>query len=203
MSTPELTVSVVVGSVRPGRMGIRVAKCVEAKLKSKGLTVHLIDPVELNLPLFLNRFDYIPEDERPPVLVELQRKFAESDAVVVVSPEYNHTFSPVISNTLNYFYHPEFYYKVAGIVTYSMGSFGGSRAGVALRPYLSELGFVTIPEQMTFSVVRGLLDDDGNVRETAGEDAEALENSAESLTKELIWYSALLKQGRAAGVPKW
>ncbi|KAG9415084.1 hypothetical protein AC1031_008512 [Aphanomyces cochlioides] len=197
----HLTVALVIGSVRPGRMALRVAKCVENKLKSKDVKVHLVDPLELNLPLFLNRFDYMPEEERPAALVELQKIFAESDAVVVVTPEYNHTFSPVISNTLNYFYHPEFYYKVAGIVTYSISMNGGSRAGVALRPYLSELGFVSIPEEWSFPLVRGLLNEDGTVSSSAGEDAEAIEINAENFASELIWFATHLKRGRDDGVP--
>ncbi|RHY62691.1 hypothetical protein DYB38_002595 [Aphanomyces astaci] len=91
-----LTVSIVLGSVRPGRQGLRVAKYLQAKLDAAGFNVHLIDPLELNLPLFVNRFAYLPAELKSEALTSLQAKFEESDAFVVITPEYNHTFSPVI-----------------------------------------------------------------------------------------------------------
>ncbi|CAK4619909.1 unnamed protein product [Aphanomyces euteiches] len=171
-------------------MALRVAKCVENNGPARAESSPLSQPLRLHA-----------RGRSPAALVELQKTFAESDAVVVVTPEYNHTFSPVISNTLNYFYHPEFCYKVAGIVTYSISMNGGSRAGVTLRPYLSELGFVSIPEEWSFPLVRGLLNEDGTVSSSAGEDAEAIEINAENFASELIWFATHLKRERDDGVP--
>ncbi|EQC30140.1 hypothetical protein SDRG_12198, partial [Saprolegnia diclina VS20] len=195
-----ITVSVILGSVRPGRQGVRAGAYVQAQLEALGAKVHLIDPVALDVPLFGTRFDYIPEADRSPALVELHAKFTESDAFVVVTPEYNHTYSPVISSLLNYFYHNEFYYKVAGIASYTMGPYGGVRAAIQLRPYLGELGLITIPKILPFPAIHALLNEDGSV--TAGAaGADSLAAVSKGFFPELLWYAANLKAGRAAGTP--
>ena len=44
-------VCVVVGSVREGRLGIRVANLMMAKLKEMGAVPTLLDPLEINPPM--------------------------------------------------------------------------------------------------------------------------------------------------------
>ncbi|EQC29839.1 hypothetical protein SDRG_12386 [Saprolegnia diclina VS20] len=196
----NLTVSVILGSVRPGRMGVRAGAYVQTQLEALGVKVHLIDPVALDVPLFGTRFDYIPEADRSPALLELHAKFTESDAVLIVTPEYNHTFSPVISSLLNYFYHNEFYYKVAGITSYTMGPYGGVRAAIQLRPYLGELGLVSIPKILPLPTIHALLGEDGSVQHDAV-GADALEAISSGYFKELLWYAGVHKTARAAGTP--
>ncbi|EQC30139.1 hypothetical protein SDRG_12197 [Saprolegnia diclina VS20] len=195
-----LTISVIIGSVRPGRQGLRAAKHVEAQLLAQGINVHLIDPVVLQIPLFGNRYDYLPVDQKTPALTEVYEKFTESDAFVVVTPEYNHAYSPVISSLLNYFYHNEFYYKVAGIVSYSMGPFGGVRAAIQLRAYLGELGLVSIPKLLPYPIIQALLNEDGTVQDGAA-GADSLADSSAKFVNELVWYAKNLKAARAAGTP--
>ncbi|ETV97454.1 hypothetical protein H310_09384 [Aphanomyces invadans] len=196
----SLTVSIVLGSVRPGRQGLRVAKYLESKLAAAGFAVHVVDPTELKLPLFVGRFAYLPAELKTESLTALQGKFEGSDAFVVVTPEYNHTFSPVISNTLNYFY-SEYANKVAGIVTYSVGGFGGVRAAGPLRPFFGELGLVTIPKELPFPVVQNVLHEDGTISPEAGASGESIENGTKQFVNELKWYASALKIARAAGGP--
>jgi NAD(P)H-dependent FMN reductase len=47
----ELTISVIYGSVRSDRQGIKVARFLEQKLIERGIKVHFIDPLEYTLPL--------------------------------------------------------------------------------------------------------------------------------------------------------
>ncbi|OQR91116.1 NADPH-dependent FMN reductase [Achlya hypogyna] len=195
-----LTISVIVGSIRPGRQGIGAAKHIEAALLAQGINVHLIDPLELNIPLFGQRFDYIPEAERSPELKLVHEKFTESDGFVIVTPEYNHAYSPVISSLLNYFYHSEFYYKVAGIASYSMGPFGGVRAAIQLRAYLGELGLVSIPKILPYPIIQTLLNADGTVQDGAAGAGQLADTSAKFVS-ELLWYTKNLKAARAAGTP--
>ena len=44
-------IALIVGSVRQERQGIKVARWMEEKLKSRNHVVFFIDPLELNLPL--------------------------------------------------------------------------------------------------------------------------------------------------------
>ncbi|KAF0709637.1 Aste57867_5862 [Aphanomyces stellatus] len=198
-----ITVSLIIGSVRPGRFGLRVGRFLQDRFQAQGLNVHLIDPAELKLPLLVNRFSFLPEDQKSDALKSTYAKFVESDAFVVATPEYNHSFSPAISNTLDYFYHSEFYYKTAGIATYSMGGFGGVRAGVALRPFLGELGLVSIPKQLPFPVVQNLLDEEGKILASAGKSGDIVLDNTAKFADELAWYATALKEARASkGVPE-
>ncbi|CAK4144357.1 unnamed protein product [Aphanomyces euteiches] len=196
-----ITVSLVIGSVRPGRQGTRVAKYLEKKLEDAGLIVHVIDPVELKVPLLAGRYDWLPEDQKSDALKTIQAKYAESDAFVILSPEYNHSFSPVISTVLDYFWYNEFFGKVAAIATYSMGSFGGVRAAGPLFGLLAGLGLVTIPREIPFPSVHTLLNEDGTLTAEAGKSGESVEDGAVKFANELKWYAEALKAKRAGGLP--
>ncbi|OQR99319.1 NADPH-dependent FMN reductase [Thraustotheca clavata] len=194
------TVSVILGSIRPGRQGIRAAKHIQGVLESQGANVHFIDPEVLNLPLFAVRYDYTPAEHRTPALNEVFAKFTESDAFVIVTPEYNHAYSPVISSLMNYFYHDEYYYKVAGIASYSMGPFGGQRGAIQLRPYLGELGLVSIPKLLAYPIIQALLNEDGTVLSGAA-GAGSIAESSSAFVTELLWYAKALKTAVAGGKP--
>jgi NAD(P)H-dependent FMN reductase len=43
--------SIIVGSVRQNRQGIKVARWMEEKLKERGHIIYFIDPLVLNLPI--------------------------------------------------------------------------------------------------------------------------------------------------------
>ncbi|KDO21888.1 hypothetical protein SPRG_12390 [Saprolegnia parasitica CBS 223.65] len=191
----NLTFAIIVGSVRPTRMGLRVGKYFQAKLLEKAVKkVHLIDPAPLQIPLLVDSFTSLPEADRSESLKTLQAQFAESDAIIVISPEYNHTYSPVLSNLMDYFYHNEYYYKSAGIVTYSMGPFGGVRALSPLRPFLSGLGLTSIPLSVPVPSVHAVLTEDGQLSGDAS--GAFLEKSSESFVAELTWFADALQTAR-------
>jgi len=62
----------------------------------------------------------------PDWLDVVNNKLKESDAVVVVSAEYNHSIPPALSNMLDYFPLASYAYKPSGIVCYSMGNCYGT-----------------------------------------------------------------------------
>lgn len=62
----------------------------------------------------------------------------------MVSPEYNHAMSPALADLLNHFGSSLFAYKPSAIVTYSAGQWGGARAAVNMRTFLSELGCLPV-----------------------------------------------------------
>src|SRR6476661_765309 len=100
------TVSLILGSVRPNRNGERLYKFMEKAIKDKGWKVHKIDPLELDLPVMMNKYDWIKgKPDCPPQLHTVAQKLNESHCFLVISPEYNHSIPPAISNTMDYFYH--------------------------------------------------------------------------------------------------
>lgn len=128
---------------RPARLGLRVARACMRMLAKRG-SVGLVDPLDLPLPPpFKPHFAYRNADVPAP-LADLANQIEAADAFVMISPEYNHSMSPALAHVLNHFGASLFAWKPSLIVTYSAGQWGGARAAMAMRPFLSELGCLPV-----------------------------------------------------------
>ncbi|MDX1595890.1 MAG: NADPH-dependent FMN reductase [Nitrosopumilaceae archaeon] len=183
---------VIVGSVRNERQGIKVAKWVLNYLKQRNHTVNLIDPLELDLPLLDKMYK---EMKNPPEkLQNMHTLLKEADGIVPVTPEYNHSISSALKNTLDYFLE-EYFFKPSAIVSYSVGPFGGILAGNHLRQVLAELGAPAIPSQLPISKVKQVFDDDGNLLD------ENYERRIKKFVDEFEWYIEAMAKQREKGTP--
>ena len=133
----------IIGSVRPGRIGLPVAHWVHDRVAGAGYEGDLVDLAELNLP-------FMDEPEHPgkraytkPHTIAWSARVEQADAVLLVSPEYNHSYSPALKNALDYLMQ-EWQGKPVGVVSYG-GASGGLRAAAALDPVLTTLGLVRVP----------------------------------------------------------
>ncbi|HEX6254096.1 MAG TPA: NAD(P)H-dependent oxidoreductase [Nitrososphaera sp.] len=153
-------ITLFVGSVRRDRQGIKVARWIEEKLTARGHTVYFIDPLELNLPL-LDRM-YKEMENPPSVLSDLQNKIKNAEGYLVVTPEYDHSTSAAMKNTLDYFLE-EYFFKPSAIVSYSAGGFGGVNAAQHLPLIFAELGAPSISSSFAISRVREAFDDTGKL----------------------------------------
>lgn len=186
-------IAVLYGSVREQRQGIKAARFMVRQLEKRGYNVTLVDPKETPLPLLdKRRFEF--EGEAPGNIEKIGRVLEEADAFVVVSAEYNHSLPPALKNLLDHFGR-EFYFKPAGIVTYSAGGFGGVRTAVHLRAVLGELGMATLSTMFPVSKVQEAFDEEGNAVE------RAYEQRVTQFLDELDWYVAALTPAREQGVP--
>jgi NAD(P)H-dependent FMN reductase len=97
----------------------------EDKLKGRNHTVYFIDPIEIDLPLL----DRMSKEMTKPSekLINLHEKIKSAEGYMPVTPEYNHSTSAAMKNTLDYFLE-EYYFKPSAIVSYSPGGFGGINA---------------------------------------------------------------------------
>jgi len=134
---------IIIGSVRPGRVGLPIAHWVRDRVEAAGHDGDLVDLAELNLP-------FMDEPEMPgkraytkPHTIAWSARVEQADAVVLVSPEYNHSYSPALKNALDYLMH-EWQGKPVGVVSYG-GASGGLRGAAALAPVLSTIGLVRVP----------------------------------------------------------
>jgi NAD(P)H-dependent FMN reductase len=91
-------IALIVGSVRRDRQGIKVARWMEEKLKDRNHTVFFIDPLELNLPL-LDRM-YKEMDDPSEQMKDFRNKINNAEGYIAVTPEYNHSTSSAMKNTL-------------------------------------------------------------------------------------------------------
>src|SRR5438128_12588715 len=137
-------IAVLLGSVRRDRMGTRAATMVVRELERRGHYVHLVDPVQVQLPLLDRMYKEYAAGEAPQVLERLASLYRSVDGFLVVSAEYNHGIPPALKNLLDHFLE-EYFWRPSGIVCYSAGAFGGVRAAMQLRMSLAEMGMPSVP----------------------------------------------------------
>src|ERR687898_1660801 len=95
-------------------------------------------------------------------LGDLRNKVKDAEGYLSVTPEYNHSTSAAMKNTLDYFLE-EYYFKPSAIVSYSPGVFGGINATQQLRLVFAELGAPSISSSFSIPRVHTVFSDDGNL----------------------------------------
>ncbi len=183
---------VIVGSVRSERQGIKVANWIVKKLKERNHEVSLVDPAQLQLPML----DKMYKEMKNPAenLQKLYTIIKESDGYIPVTPEYNHSVSSAMKNTLDYFLE-EYFFKPSGIISYSVGAFGGILAGTHLRQILAEMGAPAIPSQLAIPKVQNVFGENGELLD------ENYERRIERFLDEFDWYVTALSEQRKKGTP--
>ncbi len=149
-----------------------------------------IDPQVLDLPLLKKPLHFYKDrTEAPKVLQDTDKLIREADAFVLVSAEYNHSLPPALTNMMNHFPLSSYKYIPSGIMTYSLGSFGGVRASVQARTFLGELGSPNCSYVFAIPQIQKALTEGG---EPTPDDTH-MEKGATKLIDELEWYANALK----------
>ncbi len=189
-----MKILVFLGSVRessppkPPRLGHRVAKACVALLDEK-YEVELIDPLDYQQPaIFKPHFSYA-QGKAPQDIDSLANKIKQADGYIMVSPEYNHSMSPALANLLNHFGSSLFSYKPSAIVTYSAGQWGGVRAAVNMRTYLSELGCLPVSAMVHVPKAADILNQEGEFIH----DSQSWQQYFERTFSQLVWWAQAAK----------
>jgi NAD(P)H-dependent FMN reductase len=181
---------------RPARLGQRVVKACIAQIEAGGNAATLVDPLNFDLAgPFKPHFSYA-RGKAPPPLDDLAQEIKAADGYVMVSPEYNHSMSPALAHLLNHFGSSLFSYKPSAIVTYSAGQWGGVRAAVGMRTFLSELGCLPVSAMVHVPKAHEVLAESGTFLQ--GVDAEAWGEYFERALGQLEWWAAAARHQRAA-----
>ncbi|MFA0356552.1 flavoprotein [Vibrio breoganii] len=152
------------GPPRPKRLGERVSLACSLLLDKAfpGNSIEIIDPLDYDTGgIFKPEFAY-SRQQVPQDLETLANKIKNADAYVMVSPEYNHSMSPALAHLLNHFGSSLFSFKPSAIVTYSAGQWGGARAAVSMRTFLSELGCLPVSAMVHLPSAQDVFDETGN-----------------------------------------
>lgn len=184
------TITIITGSVRPGRFNIQPATWIQEIAKERNdINLQFVDVAELALPFY--------DEPQSPLYVqdyqhEHTKKWSEivraSDGFIMVTPEYNRSYSPVLKNAIDYLYH-EWKEKPVAFVGY--GSAGGSRAIEHLRGIAGELEMYDIKNQIMLFNPWNNLDGEGKYQFSEHE-----KSSANALLDNLIFWSDKMKQAR-------
>jgi NAD(P)H-dependent FMN reductase len=148
----------------------------------EGIDTELIDISKLPMPVD-DAGDGIKDSE-------FSAKMVRADALVIVTPEYNHSFPGLLKHVLDSCL-KEYIHKAAGIVGVSAGPFGGVRAIQDFLPVIRELGLVNIFWDVNFGNVASMFDESGKLLD------QAFIKRADKFLNELVWMAKTLRYGRA------
>src|ERR1700746_2619509 len=152
-----LFIPVILATARMGGISPHAARLVTRELgKCAGVETDLIDIEKLPLPTN-DAGEAIKQ-------ADFSAKMNRADALVVVSPEYNHGYSGMLKHVLDSCL-AEYVHKAVGIVGVSAGPYGGTRGIQDLLPALRELGLVTIFWDVNFSSVQTVFDGSGTLQD--------------------------------------
>jgi NAD(P)H-dependent FMN reductase len=111
----------------------------------------------------------------------LAKRVFEADAFILVSPEYNGSYSPAMKNVLDHF--PKQHHKPFGIVTASPGAMGGIRASQQLLQLVPALFGIVSPYMLIIPAVDKKFSPDGDLLD------ESFQNSVHNFITEFLWLS--------------
>ena len=130
---------IIVGSVRPGRIGLSIGEWVKQTTEGDW-DVDLVDLVELGLPFMDEPNHPSKRQYTKQHTFDWSARVDAADAIILVTPEYNHSFSPALKNAID-FLSQEWWRKPVGFVSYG-GVSGGTRGVTALEPVITGVGMV-------------------------------------------------------------
>ena len=175
-------IPIILGTARQGRESEKVAKFVFEQTKKRAkVETELIDVRKLPM-----RFDDAGEQMKDPAF---SATIERCDGVVIVTPEYNHSFPGLLKHALDMNL-KEYIHKAVGICGVSAGTIGGARVIETLLPVMRELGLVTIFEDVNFAKVGTLFDERGSLLD------ETYVGRVDKFLDELIWMARVLRHGR-------
>ena len=141
------TLTVIVGSTRPGRAGAPIAEWfVERARAHGGFDVEVADLAEIGLPLLDEPNHPRLEQYTNQHTKDWSARIDRADAVVFVTPEYNYGYPATIKNAID-FLHREWRDKPVGFVSYG-GVAAGTRAVQQLKQVVTTLRMVPVFESV-------------------------------------------------------
>jgi NAD(P)H-dependent FMN reductase len=185
---------VIVGSVRPQRFAEKPARWIAEHLrKHSTVDTRILDLADFTLPMY--------DEPLPPAYPgrsafanEVVRRWtveiAASDGFVIVTPEYNHGYPPVLKNALDWVY-DEWNRKPVTFVAY--GAAAGARSVTHLRDVVATLGMASLRKdvQIPFSSLM--------THYQGGDVAAELtkyDDIASAMVGDLLWWTTALKVAR-------
>ncbi|HSO47587.1 MAG TPA: NAD(P)H-dependent oxidoreductase [Rhizobiaceae bacterium] len=181
------------GSNRAGSWNAKLAGTLTKTLAMLDCTPTLITLRDYPMPIFDQ--DLESRDGPPQAALKLARLFHEHDGVIVVSPEYNTSVTPLVKNTVDWISRVSadadgpltpYRKKVFGLSSASPGKFGGIRGLFHLRATLGNCGAFVIPEQVSVTLAEKAFDDNGELADAANR------RQLENFCKAMVETTALL-----------
>ena len=163
----------------------------EAKKREAFFEVDLLDLLDWPLP-FYNELvgpSALKGNYQNAIGKRWAGKIGEADGYLVVAPEYNHGYSAVLKNALDFAY-DEWSKKPMAFVSYSASSTAGARGVEQLRLVAIELGLAPLQAALHIpGLPRDMATWDGSTD-------EKLQKKLDTVLTELAWWAGALKTAR-------
>ncbi|MDC3957049.1 NADPH-dependent FMN reductase [Polyangium jinanense] len=186
----KLRIGILIGTTRATRFGHKPAQWIfDLASRRDDVDAEILDLRNFPMPFFDEVASNAWAPSKNEVAQRWQKKVAEFDGYIFVTPEYNRAPPGVLKNALDYAY-VEWIRKAAACVGY--GSVGGARAVEQLRLICVELQMaptrtgVHIQGADFFAAKQG----------KSLAEIEHLQKNATAMLDELVWWSLALKAAR-------
>lgn len=178
-----MRIEIISGSPRQNSITHRVALALEKILKQR--TEHEIGIINIkNLELSPVQAIFTSIEDTPEQHKDLARRIFTTNAFILVTPEYNGSYSTAMKNLLDHF--PKQYRKVFGIVTASPGSLGGIRAAMQLQQLIYGLFGIGSPHMLIVAGVEKKFSKEGDIIDPS------FEKPVDVFITEFLWLAEKL-----------
>ena len=175
-----MRIEIVSGSPRQLSNTHRVALHLHRLLKER--TDHEIGLLEVRkYPLPLLQKVFASVEETPEPFKDLAKRLFGADGFIVVTPEYNGSYSPAMQNMFDHF--PKQHHKVFGLVTATTGALGGVRAAMQLQQFTMALFGIPSPYMLITPHVDKKFDTEGNLLDLT------FQKGIDTFVKEYLWLA--------------
>lgn len=167
------------GSARRESWNRQLVRIAAAGAVSAGAEVTVIDLADYPLPLFNE--DLEREEGTPENVLRLKELFFQHNGLLIASPEYNSSITPLLKNTIDWVSRKAegeqplqaYRGKYAALMSTSPGVLGGLRGLVHVRAILGNIGVLVIPDQVAVPRAAEAFQADGSLKETRQQEAIA------------------------------
>jgi NAD(P)H-dependent FMN reductase len=184
-----MRIEIVSGSPRQHSNTHRLAIHLYSTLQEK--TEHDIGLLEVrSYPLPMLQKVFASVEETPEAFKELAHRMFDADAFIVVTPEYNGSYSPAMQNMFDHF--PKQHHKAFGLATATTGALGGMRAAMQLQQFTMALFGIPSPYMLVTPQVDKKFDADGNLVDLS------FQKSIDTFVKEFLWLAEKVAEEKVA-----
>ena len=157
------------GSARTDSFNVKLVNIAAEGAKEAEAEVTVLNLKDFPMPLFNQ--DLEAAEGPPEQATRLKGIMLAHEGLLIASPEYNSSISPLLKNTIDWVSRPAdgepmlavYRDKVAAVMSASPGGLGGLRGLVHLRSILSNMGVLVIPDQVAVTQADSAFDDHGNL----------------------------------------
>ncbi len=192
---PPPKILIIPGSLRTGSHNVRLAALAAKELTLLEAEVTRISLEDYRLPLF--DADLVAVSGLPPAAVQLKRMLLAHQGVLITSPEYTASVTPLLKNTIDWISrvrdpgepaYAAFKGRVFAIAAAASGGQGGLRSLMALRQILElGCGALVIPEQIAVPRADQAFDDMDNLKD------EALASALKAAMRRLVELASVMR----------